>query len=267
VINAPAGHAAIRHKLRGVNSTVCAGLASGLYAIHYAAEFLRFGRARALLAGGVEELCPESINGFRATGALSRTGCARPMGGGRDGFVPGEASALWMIETEESALARGRIPWIEICGFGCAQDARPGLGFDPAGEGAAASIRQALDDAGIAADEVACIVASANGAHGGDELEARALESVFEGSLARAAVCAPKAAFGEAMGASGALGALVAGLALQKQAAPPTAGFVSEGARLALSAEESPIAGEYALINAFGCDGNNAALVVRSWKN
>ena len=55
VINAPAGQAAIKHKLRGVNSTVCAGLASGLYAINYAAEFLRFGRARWLMAGGMEE--------------------------------------------------------------------------------------------------------------------------------------------------------------------------------------------------------------------
>jgi len=57
VINAPAGQSAIKHRLRGVNSTVCAGLASGLHAIAYAADFLRFGRARALLAGGVEELC------------------------------------------------------------------------------------------------------------------------------------------------------------------------------------------------------------------
>ena len=52
VINSPAGQAAIKHKLRGVNSTISAGLVSGLYAIHYAAEFLRFGRATALLAGG-----------------------------------------------------------------------------------------------------------------------------------------------------------------------------------------------------------------------
>src|SRR5262249_50763210 len=61
VINSAAGQAAIKHKLRGVNSTICAGLASGLHAIHYAAEFLRFGRARALLSGGVDELCEESV--------------------------------------------------------------------------------------------------------------------------------------------------------------------------------------------------------------
>jgi 3-oxoacyl-[acyl-carrier-protein] synthase II len=64
VINSPAGQAAIRYKLRGVNSTISSGLSSGLYAIHYAAEFLRLGRAQTLLAGGVEELCQESFLGF-----------------------------------------------------------------------------------------------------------------------------------------------------------------------------------------------------------
>ena len=71
VINSPAGQAAIKHKLRGVNSTISAGLVSGLYAIHYAAEFLRFGRATALLAGGVEELCEESFLSFRKVGVIS----------------------------------------------------------------------------------------------------------------------------------------------------------------------------------------------------
>jgi 3-oxoacyl-(acyl-carrier-protein) synthase len=267
VINAPAGQAAIRHKLRGVNSTVCAGFASGLHAIHYGAEFLRFGRAAALLAGGVEELCEESVNGFSRTGVLSPSGRARPMCADRDGAVPGEGAALWMIETEEAALARGRSPWLEICGFGCGHDARGIFGFDPRGSGAAEAIRRALDDSGIGPPDVACVIASASGSRAGDEMEARALEAVFGRGLARLPVCAPKAAFGEAMGASGALCAVAAGLALLKQEAPPTAGFLPLGARLPLSPVPVPISGEYALVNAFSCDGNNAALVVRLWKN
>jgi len=267
VINAPAGQAAIKHKLRGVNSTVCAGISSGLNAIHYAAEFLRFGRARALLAGGVEELCEESLRGFCKTGAASRTGCPRPFGADRDGVVPGEGSALWMLETAESAMARGWKPWLEICGFGCAQDAHGVFGFDPRGRGAAEAIRQALADSDIQPPQVACIVASAGGSRVGDEMEARALESVFGDGLAEVPVCAPKAAFGEAMGASGALCAMVGGLALHQQCVPPTAGFVAEGARLPLSAGALPISGEYALVNAFGCDGNNSSLVIRLCRN
>jgi 3-oxoacyl-[acyl-carrier-protein] synthase II len=267
VINAPAGQAAIKHKLRGANSTVCAGLASGLYAIHYAAEFLRFGRADALLAGGVEELCEESVEGFRKTGVTSPSGRAQPFGADRDGIVPGEGSALWMLETADTAEARGRPPWLEICGFGSAQDAHSICAFDLRGHGAVESMQQALANSEINADQVACVIASASGSIPGDEMEARALERVFGAALSHTPVCAPKAAFGEAMGASGALSALAAGIALLQRSVPPTAGFTGDGSRLQLCAQAQPISKDYALVNAFGCDGNNASLVIRLWKN
>jgi 3-oxoacyl-[acyl-carrier-protein] synthase II len=258
VINAPAGQAAIKHRLRGVNSTVCAGLASGLQAIQYAADALRFGRARALLAGGVEELCEESVLGLRKTGALSVSGRACPFSAERDGVVPGEGSALWMLETQEAAESRGRAPWLEICGFGSTQAAHSINSFDVRGNGAAEAMQQALAESGIGPSDVSCIVASASGSRGGDEMEIRAIERVFGRRLADIPVCAPKGAFGEAMGASGALCALTAGLALQEQSLPPTPGF---------SQAATPICGEYAMVNAFGCDGNNASLVIRRWKN
>ena len=266
VINAPAGQAAIKHKLRGVNSTICAGLASGLLAIDYAADALRLGRARAVLAGGVEELCDESVRGFSATGALSPAGIARPFAANRDGVVPGEGSALLMLETEEAAGERSRAPWLELLGFGCFQDAHSINKFDLRGEGASEAMRQALEKSAIAPEQVACIVSSASGSRVGDEMEARALERVFGKHLGKIPVCAPKAAFGEAMGAAGTLCAVVAGLSLQRQEISPTAGFAGDSAHVWLSSESLPISGEYALINALGCDGNNASLVIRLWK-
>ena len=266
VINSPAGQAAIKHKLRGVNSTVCAGLASGLYAIHYAAEFLRFGRAKALLAGGVDELCEESALGFRKMGIAAGDGGPRPFGVHHNGTVPGEGSALWMLETAEMAAARGASPALEICGFGSAHDAHAITSYRVRGEGAAAAIAQALENSCIDPGSVACIVASANGSRAADDMEAHALRTVFGGRLNDIPVCAPKAALGEAMGASGALCALTAGIALQKQMLPPTAGFECSDSGLRLSASAVPVAGDYALVNAFGCDGNNASLVVRLWK-
>jgi 3-oxoacyl-[acyl-carrier-protein] synthase II len=266
VINSPAGQAAIKYKLRGVNSTICCGLSSGLQAIHYAAEFLRFGRARVLLAGGVEELCEESLAGFTKTGVASPTGAVRPFGSDRDGAIPGEGSALWVLETEEGAAERGREPWFEICGCGVAQDAYSIQAYNVRGEGAATAIAQALEYSGVDAGQVALIVASANGSRTGDEMEARALRQTFGDRLQQIPMVAPKASFGECMGASGALGALVAGIALRQQCAPPTAGFVAADADLRLSAKPQPVQGEYALINAFGCDGNHASLVIRLCK-
>jgi 3-oxoacyl-(acyl-carrier-protein) synthase len=69
------------------------------------------------------------------------------------------------------------------------------------------------------------------------------------------------------MGASGAFCAITAGIALQRQIVPPTAGYIARESALRLSNKPVPFAGQYALVNAFGCDGNNASLVVRLWKN
>ncbi len=216
VINAPAGQAAIKHKLRGVNSTICAGLSSGLYAINYAAEFLRFGRARYLMAGGMEEVCDEAAMGFRKLGLQSPSGSVRPFGTGRDGTAAGEGAALWMLETEETAAERGATPLFEICGFGSAQDANDIARFDAGAEGATAAILQALEETGIGADQIGCIISGASGSPEGDDMESKALRSVFGAHLGRIPVSAPKAATGEVMGGSGGFCAVTAGLALQK---------------------------------------------------
>ena len=265
VINSPAGQAAIKHKLRGVNSTISAGLVSGLYAIHYAAEFLRFGRATALLAGGVEELCEESFFSFGKVGVLSKSGALRPFSPDRDGAVLGEGSALWMLETAESAQARGAKPLLEILGFGAAHDAHDIRTYRVRAEGATSAIEQALSAAQTSPESIGCIIAGASGSRAGDEMELNALRNIFGARLDKIPVCAPKAAFGEALGASGALCALTAGLALSKQTVPPTAGFVSAEPGLRLSAAPQPIEGGCALVNCFGCDGNNAALILKSW--
>lgn len=267
VINAPAGQAAIKHKLRGVNSTICSGLASGLYAIHYAAEFLRFGRAKFLLAGGMEEVCDESALGFSQLGLTSPTNRIAPFGTNRDGTIAGEGAALWMLETEETALARGAQPILQVLGFGAYHDAHSMLGYQVRGVGAANAIRQALENSRIGPDKIACVIASANGSRAGDAMEALALAEVFGPRLTEIPICAPKAALGEAMGGSGALCAAVAGIALQRGELPPTTGFTTTEYGLKLLARPQAITGEHALINAFGCDGNNSSLVVRIWKN
>jgi len=267
VINAPAGQAAIKHHLRGVNSTICAGLSSGLYAIHYAAEFLRFNRARYLMAGGMEEVCDEAALGFRKLGLQSVSGSVRPFGAGHDGTAAGEGAALWMLETDRTAADRGATPLLEICGFGAAHDASDISHFSADAEGATAAILQALEETGIGPEQIACIVSGASGSPEGDDMEAKALRNAFGAHLDRIPVGAPKAAIGETMGASGAFCAIAAGIALQRQEAPPTAGFSTSASGLRLSAAPQPFNGDYALINAFSCDGNNAALVIRRWQN
>jgi 3-oxoacyl-[acyl-carrier-protein] synthase II len=263
VINSAAGQAAIRFKLGGVNSTICAGGASGLYALHYAAEFLRFGRARILLAGGAEELSEESFLGFRKSGYASPSGCPRPFDPERDGAVLGEGAVLLVLESEETARDRVAQPWAEIAGFGSAHDAHSGRLFHLQAEGATTVIQMAMASAEIEPSQVACIISSGSGSPAGDEMEARALAQVFGEGLTEIPVCAPKAALGETLGAAGAFGALIGALSLRRQSVPPTPGVraAAGGVRPADRAQE--IHGDYALVSSFSCDGNNAAMILR----
>src|SRR5262249_19074412 len=131
---------------------------------------------------------------------------------------------------------------------------------------ATAAIRAALDSAGIDAEQIACVVVSASGNPAGDEMETRALRNVFGDRLSDIPVCAPKAALGESLGAAGAMSALIAAWALQKQCLPPTArADDSQPQALRLSGHAQTLRGKYALVNALSCDGNNAALVLRRW--
>jgi len=267
VINSAAGQAAIKFKLGGVNSTICAGGASGLYALHYAAEFLRLGRARILLAGGAEELSEESFLGLRKNGLIAPSGSLHPFDATRDGTIAGEGAALLVLESSDSPRdakrhADGVSPWAEIAGFACAHDAHSTHAFQPRADGATEAIQMALESAGVEPAQIACVVASASGSPAGDEMEARALGNVFGARLAEIPACAPKAALGETLGAAGALGALVATLALRRQCLPPTPGAGAiDGIRIAN--REQAFHGDYALVNAFSCDGNNAAMVLR----
>ncbi len=264
VINSPAGQAAIKHRLRGVNSTISAGLVSGLYAIHYAMEFLRLGRAKALLAGGVEELCEESYLSCQKAGISSPRGRLSPFAPERDGTVLGEGSALWVLETGEAAEKRGAKPLLEVCGFGSAHDAQSTDEFNVRADGAKEAIRQSLHASGVEAEAIGCIISSASGSRAGDAMEIHALKAVFGKRLAEIPVCAPKAAFGESLGASGALLAVSGGIAVRRKQVPPTASFEAAEPGLKLSASPQEFAGEYALVDSFGCDGNNAALILKS---
>ena len=260
VISSPGGQAAIRYGLRGVNSTICAGPSAALHALNCAAEFIRFGRAKAILAGGAEELCQEALQAFQHRGLLSPSGSVRPFAPDRDGTALGEGSALWMLESHDSALARGRTPSLEICGFGEAQDNAPTEAC------VSAAMRQALENSSLHTDQISCVVAAAGGSPAADDAEARALEAVFGPRLQEVRICAPKAAFGEAMGASGAFCAIVAGLALLRQSVPPTANYRGSSPSLALSSTVREIRDEYALVNASSYDGNAASLVLRLWR-
>jgi 3-oxoacyl-[acyl-carrier-protein] synthase II len=265
VINAAAGQAAIWFGLRGVNSTISGGEASGLQAIAYAADLIRTGRAEALLAGGVEELCFESFLGFLRAGRLAPGDGERPIpfDARRNGFALAEGAGLLVLEDAESAARRGAPVLAEVLGHGevFALSGRDG----EAAAAVARAVRLALADAGTAPEEIDCLFASANGSVAGDRCEAVGVAAALGARAADLPVAAVKAMLGEALGASGGFQAVALLGSLEDGLLPGIPGLETpdEGFPLGgISQQNRRIEVRRALVNAVGSDGHCCAVVL-----
>ncbi|MES1240120.1 MAG: beta-ketoacyl synthase N-terminal-like domain-containing protein [Acidobacteriota bacterium] len=268
VINAAAGQAAIWHGLPGVNSTISAGEASGLLSLATAADLIRTGRAEALLAGGVEELCFESFIGHLRAGRLAPagtvgdTGRPVPFDARRDGAALGEGAALVALEEAGMADLRGATVLAEVLGHGSAFD--PGGGTGRA-EALARAIRQALDDAGLGPADVDAVSTGASGGVNEDRQEALGIAAALGDHAAMMPVTAVKSMLGEALGASGALQAVAALGTLADGILPGVLNLseMDEGLPLngVLSASR-PIRARQVLITVCGSGGHCCALIL-----
>lgn len=266
VLNAAAGQVAIWQKLRGINSTIAAGSASGVQAIGYAAELIRDGRADVLIAGGADELCFESFLGFSRAGWLAppsdgAPGRARPFDAHRTGAVLGEGAAFLVLEDEQAATSRGATILGRVLGNASGYD--PGaLHGDPRdGRALARTIERSLRVSGTDARAIDAVSASANGSPAIDPCEAAAVESTIG---AHTPVTAIKAMTGEALGASGALQAIAALLSMRNCRLPGIAGLTTPdpAVHLDIAATTRPIRATRALVTTVTPEGNCGALVL-----
>ncbi|MCA1593867.1 MAG: beta-ketoacyl-[acyl-carrier-protein] synthase family protein [Acidobacteria bacterium] len=270
VINAAAGQTAIMHNLRGTNTTVSTGTTSGLNAIAYATDLIRGGRARALLAGGADELCFESFYGFDRAGLLCHTTGAAgdfpiPFDARRNGAALGEGAALLMLEDAESARERGARVLAEVRGHGGGFDCSRGKKDLKAVEAISRAVRLALSDAGVSTREVDCLSASANGSPARDWHEAHGVACVFDDSSRSLPVTAIKSMLGETLGASGAMQAVAMLETMRDGVLPgiPSLQELETDFPLAmLSPESREVEVHCGLVNSVGLDGNSCSLVL-----
>ena len=266
VINAAAGQTAIWLDLRGVNSTVTGGAAASLQAIAQGCELVRGGRSDALLAGGAEELSFEAFYAFQQASMVSTGELPTPFDARRDGFVPGEGSALLLLEDADSASSRGATPLAEITGHGSAYDIS--RGHDPESLAAALerAIRQALDDADVSGGAdggraVDVVSAGANGLVRADAAEARALAATADG----AAVTAVKSSLGESFGAGGGFQALTLLETLRSGRLPGVSGWEQadpDFPALDLRSGARNVSARRGLLTAVSYDGLACAVVI-----
>jgi 3-oxoacyl-[acyl-carrier-protein] synthase II len=262
VINAAAGQAAIWHGLRGINSTISAGEASGLLAIASGTSQIRGGHADALLAGGAEELCFESFLGHLRAGRLCDS-TPLPFDARRSGFALSEGAALLMLEEATGAASRGARVLAEVLGHGSAFD--PLETEDGAAQAVARAVRIALDDAGIAPGDVDAVSVSASGCVSGDRAEAAGIAAALGSHAAGLPVTAIKSMLGEALGASGGFQAVAMLGTLRDGLLPGIRGLERTEESFPLIGAEAAtrrVAVRRALLTALSADGHACAVVL-----
>jgi meromycolic acid 3-oxoacyl-[acyl-carrier protein] synthase II len=266
--NAPAAAVGLdRQAKAGIVSPVMAD-ASGAAAIAQAWRHIVLGEADVAICGGVEtriEAVP--VAAFWQAGLLSTNnddppGACRPFDKDRDGMVLGEGGALMLIETEDHAKARGAPILARVMGAAMTSDGYEPIRPDPSGQAAGDAIARAIELAGLTPTDIDHVNAHATGTTFGDLAEARAIGHALGNHTP--AVYAPKAALGDALGAAGAVEAVLTVQALRDGVVPPTLNLKDLDPDIALDVvADQPRRADYryAVTNSFGMGGDNVAVV------
>lgn len=268
--NIAAANIAIDYNIQGPSFTVSTACSSGGDAINTACMCINTGKADVMLAVGAESvLCPLVIYSLANAKALSRrndspSSASRPFDITRDGFVIGEGGGALILETEEHALARGAKILGEIKGCGNTGDAYHVTAPHPDGRGATACMIQAIEEAGIKAEEIGYINAHGTATNKGDSVEASAIKKVFKEKLPF--VSSTKGATGHMMGAGGITETITCIKAIETGIIPPTINLNEVDPEcagidfVANTAKKAEI--KYAMSNAFGFGGQNSSIIV-----
>jgi 3-oxoacyl-[acyl-carrier-protein] synthase II len=274
IINMVAGNLSIEFNLRGPNLAMVTACTTGTHSIGLGARLIAAGDADAMLVGGAEMgTTPAGLGGFAAARALSTRNddpatASRPWDKERDGFVLGDGAGVMLIESLESAQARGAKIYAEVVGFGMSGDAYHMTSPPEDGRGAALSMRNALASAGMNADEVDYINAHGTSTPAGDVAETLAIKSVFGDHAYDLAVSSTKSMIGHLLGAAGAVEAIFSTLAIRDGVAPPTINLTNPDNGCDLNyvpgtAQERNI--KVAMSNSFGFGGTNGTLIFKKF--
>lgn len=207
---------------RGVTLALPAACAAGNYAIGFASDLIRTGRADVVITGSAETLQQLQFSGFVRLGAVAPDRC-QPFDLNRQGLILGEGAGVLVVESEEHAIRRGASPLAEVGGYGLACDAYHITRPHPEAEGTISAIRRALDASGIGPDDVSLVNAHGTATRANDQAEARALRDVF--GARRLPVTANKSMIGHAMGAASAIEAVACIMSIVDDKCPPTMGY------------------------------------------
>ncbi len=273
IANMAAGRIAIEYNLQGFNECVVTACASGNNAIGDAFKVIQRGDADIMFTGGAESaITPLSFAGFCSNKALSTnpdpaTAC-RPFDRDRDGFVMGEGAGVLILEELEHAKQRGALILGEVVGYGCTCDGYHITAPHPEGIGGIKSMQFAIADAGIQPQDIGYINAHGTSTPLNDVGETNVIKQVFGEHAYKLAVSSTKSMTGHLLGAAGAIEAIITAMALKDGLLPPTINLVNPDPECDLDYVANrgrPAQIEYALSNALGFGGHNAAIILKKY--
>lgn len=270
IINMISGHVSIKFGFKGPNLAVATACTTGLHAIGQAARMIEYGDCDVMVAGGAEStVSPLGMAGFASARALSTrnddpTTASRPWDKGRDGFVLGEGAGVLVVEEYEHAKARGAKIYAEIVGFGMTGDAYHMTA--PSVDGPTRSMRMAMKNAGVNADQIDYLNAHGTSTPIGDLNETNAIKAALGDHAKKTVVNSTKSMTGHLLGGAGGIESVFTVLALHHQKSPPTMNIFDQDPECDLdycanTARDMKI--DLAMKNNFGFGGTNGTLVFK----
>lgn len=272
IVNMVAGNIAMQFNAQNTSQAIVTACASATNAIGDAFEYLRQGKADAIITGGSEASVNQiGIAGFAALTALSKATdpmqASLPFDSQRQGFVMGEGAGTLVLETLDHAQQRGATILAEIVGYGTTSDAYHMTAPRPDGAGAKHAMQQAIDEAGITPAAVDYINAHGTATAANDSAEAQAIASLFAANESLK-VSSTKGMTGHLLGAAGAIEAIATVGALQQGRLPVNVGVTQQDPACPVTLVDEAnqqTAPTYALSNSFGFGGHNAVVAFKKW--
>jgi 3-oxoacyl-[acyl-carrier-protein] synthase II len=251
--------------LHGEAVTISTACAAGNYAIGYAYDLISLGEADSMLCGGTDAMSRKSFSGFYRLGAIAPHDC-QPFDKNRKGILIGEGAGMLLLESLDSALARGATIYGEVLGYGLTCDANHPVAPDQ--KSIASCIRVAHQNAGITPDQVDYISAHGTGTQANDLTETAAIREVFGSDPPPTSSI--KSMLGHTMGAASALSTIACALAIKNGFMPPTINHEADDPNCPIDCvpnQARPADLRIVQNNAFAVFGNNAILIMQRYEN
>jgi len=277
ILDIASGHISMKYGFRGPNFATVSACASSTNAIIDAYNYIRLGKADAIICGGSEAVINEAgVGGFNAMKALSERNDApktasRPFDLDRDGFVMGEGAGAIILEEYEHAIKRG-IPIIaEIAGGGASADAHHLTAPHPEGLGAYNVMKNALEDAEMRPEDIDYINVHGTSTPLGDISEVMAIQKVFGEHAYKLNISSTKSMTGHLLGAAGAIEAIASILSVVNNAIPPTINHFTDDPAFDTKLNFTFNKAQHkevraALSNTFGFGGHNASVIFKKYE-